>query len=50
MKLREELSAPLGFADHQGRHLLKAGPAIVFMDTTSVARIPTDVEQLDSQG
>jgi hypothetical protein len=45
----EILSAPFGFANHQGRHLVKLGPAIGSIDTASIARIPTDVEELDSQ-
>ena len=39
-------SAPLGLADHQGRHQLRGTPAVPDVDGTATARIPTEEEEL----
>ena len=43
------LSAPVGFADHQGRHLLGLGPSPAAVDAASAARIPANSERLGAE-
>ncbi len=44
-----KLTSPFGFTNHQGRHLVRFGLLGGCSDTTSTARIPTDIEYLDFQ-
>jgi len=43
------LPAPVGFADHQGRHLLGPGLSAVTVDAASAARIPANCERLRAE-
>lgn len=45
----ENSASPLGFSDHQGRHVLRIKLSPPVMGTASVARIPANGKQLGFQ-
>ena len=42
----EMLSAPLGFSDHEGRHLLRFDFSGASVDATSAAWIPANIQDV----
>ena len=46
MKLIDSLSAPLGLADHKGRHNTGFFSVVLSIAETAAARIPADIKRL----